>query len=757
MSAVPKLRLRERMRYEFGPFTADAEVGTLMRRGEVVPLPPKVFDVLLALLKSGQAPIGREELMKAVWGDVFVEEGNLTNAISVLRKALCSNGDESDYIVTIPRRGYRFAIPIREHHGKDPGLKERGAERFIIEPLTGQNGNGQAAAMAAALEVRGKRLFPSSAAGNRALRRTAIRAFALLLLLAASSALIIWRLYRSTGPAVLQYTPLTNFTDSAVGPALSPDGRILAFIRSEYTFGGPGQIYVKLLPDGQPVQLTHDELVKRGSPKFSPDGTLIAYAASKPGSGFDTWVVPVLGGEPSLLVTNASGLSWIEKGDRHSQLLFSELTGRGEQMAIVSSTTSRLNKHLVYMPPETGMAHRSYPSPDGKQVLIVEMDRGIWLPCRLTPFDGSSAGKPVGPAAAQCTDAAWSPDGKWMYFSADTGNGFHIWRQRFPDGIPQQITAGAPQEEGIELARDGRFFVTSIGSSQSTLWFHDSRGDRQITSEGYGFLPSIAPDGKKLYYLLRAGTARHYMAGELWAVDLGSGQRQRLLADFLMLHYSISADGRRVVFVASDDAGRSPVWVAALDGRSAPQQVTAMDASRVYFAAGDYVLFASQEGKTAYRVREDGSELKKILQIDSPAALFSGSPDGRWLAIPGSPNKMTWPAMVYPVSGGAARLLCGVCASGNGVERVVPPAVSWSVGGKFLYLKFRESVYAIPLRRGEMLPPIPTTGFRSEDDVAALPGTRLIPREGAFPGPNPSIYAFTKVNTLRNIYRVSVP
>jgi hypothetical protein len=79
------------------------------------------------------------------------------------------------------------------------------------------------------------------------------------------------------------------------------------------------------------------------------------------------------------------------------------------------------------------------------------------------------------------------------------------------------------------------------------------------------------------------------------------------------------------------------------------------------------------------------------------------------------------------------------------------------VGGKFLYLKFRESVYAIPLRRGEMLPPIPTTGFRSEDDVAALPGTRLIPREGAFPGPNPSIYAFTKVTTLRNIYRVSVP
>ena len=88
------------------------------------------------------------------------------------------------------------------------------------------------------------------------------------------------------------------------------------------------------------------------------------------------------------------------------------------------------------------MAHRSYLSPDRKQVLVVEMDARSWLPCRLVPFDGSSPGKPVGPAPAQCTDAAWSPDGKWMYFSANTGSGVHIWRQRFPDGTPEQVTFG---------------------------------------------------------------------------------------------------------------------------------------------------------------------------------------------------------------------------------------------------------------------------------------------------------------------------
>jgi Tol biopolymer transport system component len=575
--------------------------------------------------------------------------------------------------------------------------------------------------------------------------------------LAAVSALIVLRLQRPPAPGRLEYTPLTNFADSTTSPALSPDGRMLAFIRSEFTFGGPGQIYVKLLPGGEPVQLTHDDLDKRGSPKFSPDGTRIAYAALKPGSGWDTWVVPVLGGQPRLFLANASGLTWIEGGPRQSRLLFSELTGRGDQMAIVSSTESRAQHRTVYMPSQTGMAHRSYLSPDRKQVLLAEMDHGAWLPCRLIPFDGSSPGKPVGPA--HCADAAWSPNGKWMYFSADTGNGYHIWRQRFPDGAPEQITSGVTQEEGIELAPDGRSFVTSIGASQSTVWFHDSRGDRQITSERYGLLPSVSPDGKKLYYLLRAVGARHFVSGELWVADLESGQRQRLLPDFLMQHYAISADGQRVVFVASDDTGRSPVWWAALDGRSAPRQVTTNDGRKAQFGAGGSVLFMSEDKGTkfVYRVREDGGELQKVARTDSAAYLFSASPDGKWVVIPGSTDGMAWAAMVYPVGGGSPTLLSVTCASGNDVERTVPPCVSWSPDGKFLYLKIQESIYAIPLRSGQMLPPIPVSGFRSKQDVAALPGTRLIPQEGAFPGPNPSIYAFTKVATHRNIYRVSVP
>ncbi len=582
--------------------------------------------------------------------------------------------------------------------------------------------------------------------------------------------LVVALLLRRQAPRVpprIEYTQLTNFADSATSPALSPDGRMLAFIRGESTFLGPGQIYVKLLPDGEPLQLTRDELSKM-SPKFSPDGARITYTVLDRESRWNTWVVPVLGGQPSLFLANAQGLTWIKPGGGRPWLLFSEMTGRGQQMGIVTSTESRTEQRTVYMPPEeSGMAHRSYLSPDGKQVLLVEMKFSAWMPCRLTPFDGSSPGRTVGPAPAQCTDAAWSPDGKWMYVSANTGNGYHIWRQRFPDGVPEQVTSGATQEEGIEFAPDGRSFVTSIGTSQSTLWVHDSRGDRQITSEGFALFPSFSPDGKKLYYLLRAGGAGSITSGELWVADLESGQRERLLPDFLMRHYTISADGQRVVFVASDEAGRYPVWLATLGRRFPPRQVTARDARKAFFGTLGVVLFTGQERGTnfLYRVKEDGSDLPERLptphylgrQLFLADTGFSVSPDGKWVVVQGPNEDSGTAVVVYPVGGGSPTMICEACAVESSFERGPGPySVNWSSDRTLLYLNFQGSVYAIPLQPGQALPPIPASGFRTTQDVTALRGARLV-AEGAFPGPDPSVYAFTKFSIQRNIYRVSVP
>src|SRR4029453_18347945 len=98
-------------------------------------------------------------------------------------------------------------------------------------------------------------------------------------------------------PVATQYIQLTSFADSATSPALSPDGRLLTFIRGPFTFFSPGQVYVKRLPDGEPVQLTNDDTMKMG-PQFLPDGTQISYTT---GIGTDNpsmarWLVPVAGG-----------------------------------------------------------------------------------------------------------------------------------------------------------------------------------------------------------------------------------------------------------------------------------------------------------------------------------------------------------------------------------------------------------------------------------------------------------------------------
>src|SRR5262249_48659862 len=162
---------------------------------------------------------------------------------------------------------------------------------------------------------------------------------------------------------------------------------------------------------------------------FLPDAARIAYTVSEGAHrNWDTWTVPVAGGAASRLLPNASAMTWVENGTR-GRVLFSEYKGQtGIHKGIVASTEGRSETHDVYVPRSVnGMAQRSYISPDGKWVLVAETELTDWLPCRLVPYDGSASGEQVGPMPARCTHAAWSPDGRWMYFSANTGNGFHIW------------------------------------------------------------------------------------------------------------------------------------------------------------------------------------------------------------------------------------------------------------------------------------------------------------------------------------------
>jgi serine/threonine protein kinase/Tol biopolymer transport system component len=560
---------------------------------------------------------------------------------------------------------------------------------------------------------------------------------------------------RSAPPAApvrQDYTQLTNFADSVVSPALSADGRMLTFIRGDSTFVGPGAIYVQVLPDGEAVQLTHDSIQKM-SPVFSPDGSRIAYTIVNESSDWETWTVPVLGGPPRRLLTNAAGLTWIRSGASQPRVLFSELSG-GIHMVVTTATENRLEARSVYAPPDVnGMAHRSSLSPDGRWVLVVEMGSG-WYPCRVVPYDGRGQGRPVGPPAAPCTDAAWTPDGQWVYVSANTGSGFHVWRQRFPEGQPVQVTAGATEEQGLAFAADGRSFVTSIGVDQNTIWVHDSRGERQVTSQGYAYQPKFSRDGKRLYYMLRSGASMQtWVRGALWVTDLESGARERLLSDFLMQDYSISPDGTRVVFSAVDDTGAGPIWVAALDGSAPPRRLVGAESARALFGPDGDVFFVQNE--FLYRINPDGSGRQKLIG-DRVSYLYGLSPDGKWAAVWTNGTAVA----LRSLDGSRAIELCSVCGTMGAENRgITPPVVAWSRDGKFLYLHFAwttRATYAVPLQPAQILPPLPKDGISAEH-VAGLRGAKRIPQLRAFVGDDPSVYAFMRNTSQRNIYRVPIP
>jgi len=127
--------------YEFGPFRLNPAERLLLRDGEPAPLPPKVFEILLLLVRSHGRLLKKGEMIAAIWPDAYVEEGNLTHYISDLRKALGESRGDHSYIETVPRIGYRFVAEVREWHDKGDRLPEVEKEGSVVQADTGAREN----------------------------------------------------------------------------------------------------------------------------------------------------------------------------------------------------------------------------------------------------------------------------------------------------------------------------------------------------------------------------------------------------------------------------------------------------------------------------------------------------------------------------------------------------------------------------------------------------------------------------------------
>ena len=600
-----------------------------------------------------------------------------------------------------------------------------------------------------------KRLRRDSESGSRPTSRRPVLSgwarraafFGLIVVLIAAAGIALFRFAPRRTPTNSDWQQLTFFTDSVLQPALSPDGRMLAFIRGDQeVIMGRGDVYIKLLPEGEPVQLTHDKRLKL-SPAFSPDGSRIAYGTFDP---WETWQVPVFGGEPQLLLPNSSSLTWIQDG---KHLLFSEIK-QGMHMAIVTSDEGRGHSRDVYIPPgQRSMAHRSYLSPDGKWVLIVLMDNeGQIRPCQLVPFDGSSAARVIGPPEASCNSAAWSPDGKWMYFSSNRGGKFHIWRQQFPDATLEQVTSGPTEEEGIAMAADGKSLITSVGTHEQSIWIHDPQGERQISSQASTAFPQFSPDSRQLYYMLSYGQRDP----ELWVTDLATGSSRSVLSGYLMhtcgvggqQQYSLSQDGTKVAFAMVDRTGKPKVWIAPTDRSLSPRAVSsAASEDCPYFLPDGDLIVRAEEGDThfLYRMKPDGTGRRRISdsEVFDP---YGVSHDGSWMLAQthGPDREHPYSLVAFPLNAGAPVPVCLFLCEAN-----------WDRTGKSLYLEDGTNTYALPqLRNG--LPSLPQGGISRREDLAKL-NFPVVAHAVVESGGTPTQYAFTRGTVHRNLYRIPLP
>jgi eukaryotic-like serine/threonine-protein kinase len=543
------------------------------------------------------------------------------------------------------------------------------------------------------------------------------------------------------------YTQLTSFTDSAVWPSLSPDGRMLAFFRSDKEPLTSDQIWVKLLPNGEPVQVTHDPRLKHDL-AFSPDGSRIAYGVLE--FPFSTYTVSSLGGDSELMLPNAAGLTWLD--DRH--VLFSQAKA-GLHIGLVTSTTDRSEVREIYFPThERGIVHHSYASPDQKWILSVET---VWedLPCRLVPFDGGSIGRQVGAPGVPCLSAAWSPDGKWMYLGLRRSGRRHLWRQRFPDGQPEQITFGSNEESGMAVAPDGRSLVTSIVSQQNSIWIHDPLGDRALSTEGYAEspLPVFSSDGKHLYYLLRHDSPE--APAELWRADLASGKSEVVVPGFSIAQYDISNDETEAVFSTQPDGQPYQLWIAPLDRSTPPRRIAAAGEAYPHFGPKGQVVFRLSDGKAFYvgAINRDGTGERKA--VSAPISdVREISPDRHMVIVIGAAAGIQYSKagalLAVPLDDRPARPV----HDSWGFAR-------WSPNGRYFYVEMipasRDSpgrTAAIPVPPGKTLPPFPADAVHNLAAWANIPGVKIVEHASIAPGPDPSIYAYVKSSVHANLFRI---
>jgi dipeptidyl aminopeptidase/acylaminoacyl peptidase len=317
---------------------------------------------------------------------------------------------------------------------------------------------------------------------------------------------------------------------------------------------------------------------------------------------------------------------------------------------------------------------------------------------------------------------------------------------------------------------DGKSLVTAVGTRRISVVLGDGSAERAIVSEGR---PRIArpengspfsPDGKTLYYLQIARGSNDvgdamltaFTSGELWAVDVESGQARAVFPGLNITRFSVAPDGRRIAFTTADSDGPH-LWVAALDRQSPPRKLPVTSPESPRFA-NEYIYYlargpASQGAspQTVHRVRVDGTGDERVWTKDFTRGAVS--PTGRHLALTergfadGAGDVAE--TRVVDWQTGSAIPICKECSgwwSDDGAWFII--AQQSRAGDKL-------GLYLLPTRGDTELPEVPAGGFAALADAAHVKGARVINQAGDVGvSATPDRYAFVREIVHRNLFRI---
>lgn len=553
------------MIYRFGLFALDTGLRVLHQDGQQICLPGKCLETLIFLIDRRGQVVSKDELLAALWPDTCVEEANLTQNVSTLRKALGDNPKEHRFIATISGRGYSFVAPVTSA----PEASIPSAKADLGVP------------------------FPSR-------WQQSLRIGALTLVVIAAVA--VWLLLRNGGShnreGEIKNLPLTSLPGSEYMPRFSPDGRQVAFVWS----GDDGiepQIWVKLIDAGTQLRLT--KLPGAVSfPAWSPDGQFLAYAREIAGAT-EYYIVSAIGGAERQVLrlerTGTGGLDWLPDSRR---LIISQISEGMRPSFLLSISIYGGDQHTVTTPP-AGSTGDSLPtiSPDGKVLAFVRMTSGDVADIYLLFLDTGRLRK-LTSDGTRFGGLAWMPDSRELIFSSARNGTYGLWRLSLSGGEPRHVVVGAERAFWPTVARSGQRLAYMTSGDHDSLWQSDlaalkSSGAgvprRVVTSSRTQSAPQYSPDGKKISY-----SSSRSGSDEIWVSDANGGTAVQLTSlgrpHTGSPHWS--PDGTQIAFDSRPN-GNPDVFVVRADG-GVPRRLTTYigdDVTPSWSSDGRSIYFAS--------------------------------------------------------------------------------------------------------------------------------------------------------------------